>query len=282
MNNAELVTDTRGRSVSIDHCKPSLLAKQFLHSTCGSMSGYESGYASDTSRRQAGSNLASTSTNSSVETPEETEDNEEVFPPSSPRNGRRFRPTRQLTVHPTLSPSSNPHPRGHTAPAQRVLRPIASAHILGYPTSPLPIPSLEEEEEVASLELSGSVPSRGDLEVPARFRRSKSPTLFLPSAGRQKQRKQEMRKKNKTLDPRGLQLERDPSADYHYSSLSSSQVFLGFNPGHTISSPVHRPLDPPAVQLREIPPGQLRRGNAIKRRSVQDLVKINRLSYDVS
>ena len=283
-------------------CRPSDLAENFLHFTCGSISGYESGYISDTGRQLIGSKISNTSTSSGVGTEADAEDIDEVFPLSPPRDVKKSRPPRQLTIHPSLSPSLSPTPRPHcttrTPPESRLLRPTAtigslpvtipheeeqlqhpsnhhrplrptaSAFVLGSPTAPLPIPGNRQEQ----FELSSSVPGHSYLKPQREKPRSKSPTMWSPKQKKQEER----RKKNVTLDPRILAFkQRDLS-----SSLSYHQAFLGLEPGPTISSPIHQPLNPTEVQLRDTP--QLRRGRALRRRSVQDLVKTNRLSYDVS
>ena len=73
---------TNGRermTVTPADCRPSDLAENFLHFTFGSISGYESGYISDTGRRLTSSKISNTSTSSGVGTEADAEDIDEVW-----------------------------------------------------------------------------------------------------------------------------------------------------------------------------------------------------------
>ena len=267
------------RSVEI-YCKPSLLAEQFLHSTCGSLSDYESGYSSDASGRlpthtDAASIFAFPSVGFAAG--EEEEEEEEVFAAFS----RAPRLPRQMTVHPTTSPSPfrtpSPHRKGHTIHTHRgLMRPVGATN-LALPTSPIPIPSHHTQHA----DLTASLPATSHyLAVPTQPRRSKSPALFR--GWRQRQKGEETRRNNGTIDPRDLARNTTDDLVVCHRSFGYQLGFTEFEPGHTISHPIHRLGDPPSVQLRDRSSSLLlRRNNAMKRTSLLHL-GVTRPSYDVS
>lgn len=86
------ITVTRKRSVVLSR-RPSGLAQDFLKKACGSVSGYESGYISDT--HGVGGTASST--------PDITEERDSIFFDSPPHTIYRTRPPRQMTIHPSPS-----------------------------------------------------------------------------------------------------------------------------------------------------------------------------------
>ena len=295
LNSLELVTDNRQRrSVTIE-CKPSVLARQFIRSTCGSVSGDESGYFSDTGSRLTNSNFPSSSISSGPGVEEDGEDIEEVFPASPPSEVKKSTPTRMMTIHPFPSPCPSRFPKPHrTLPpylrnlppsstfcsfpieAQlkkdaKVLRQVVTSYELGSPTSPQP--SYQQDD------MSAMLPRHGYLEVPTTMLRSISPTLLLWNH-KKKQKKEEKKKKTVTQNLRITALKSTGRGNPSERTSSLSYHLMGLDPEIMISSPVHRPTDSSPVTLRDQP--LLRRVNALKRTSVLDIVDMNRLSYDVS
>lgn len=227
--------------------RPSGLAQDFLKKTCGSVSGYESGYISDTH----GVGTASS-------TPDLAEEKDSIFFDSPPHTNFRPRPPRPMSVHP--SPS---------VPLR--YQKEKKIHTAAGKTARLSIE--EETPEVSNgaavLSHAHSLPSLFHDNVPHQTVQTgtKSPTMQSPEKAKLKS----MTLHHHSNHPGNLVKQRAHTSED-----------LGLSPwnvaGPTISSPVHNSPEPspsPEYTVR------LRRTNALKRRSQFDLGIIHS-TFDVS
>lgn len=187
---------------------PSELAHDFLRSTCGSVSGSESGYMSESTAGANGSY------------------DEDSFLPTYLRKKRgRDRQGRQMTIYASPSPPHSPHKDNKTTPMRRALFKADTA------------PQFQKV-----LPVHGHVtlsPSYNTLGVnPTRPVRSKSPLSFLWSPKRNKS-------KIKTLNPQLFSLQREHDEGLKERTLSCSYEELATSPTHVISSPIHKPTGRP-------------------------------------
>lgn len=209
------ITVRRKRSVVLSR-RPSGMAQDFLKKTCGSVSGYESGYISDTH----GVGTASP-------TSDLAEEKDSIFLESPPHINFRTRPPRPMSVHP--SPSVPLRYQKHTA-ARKTVR-----------------LSIEEEETpevsdgAAVLSHAKSLPSLFHDNVPHQTG-TKSPTMQSP---------EKAKLKSMTLHhPSNHQGKLEKQRAHTSVDLSLPPWNVA---GPTISSPVHRSPEPspsPEYRLR--------------------------------
>jgi hypothetical protein len=243
---SQCVTDKRSRSVVVT-CKPSRMAHDFIKTTCGSVSGYESGYISDASVTTA----ASSSTVSFTDHQEDEQSRDRVFSISPPRRPKLYRAAREITIYPSL-------PLRY----QKRLKKTSSVNNISLIGSNGDSPTHSSGVSEAA-PLSTSLPS---LVVPEQFR-SKSPSVLLTTPSKPAQKR-----KVQTLDSRMRSL----GQQKQFSSTNFDEVFNFFS-GPTISSPVYR-MPQPSQSVEE---AKLHRGYAIKRRSLVDL-GISQMASDLS
>ena len=211
--------------------RPSMLAQDFLRSTCGSFTELE--YISGTPGGALSRRVSFSVTEVSGDA-------------NSLSRDWKPQPTHQMKVYPhRTSPlrhasPSKPH---HTA----LSKSVSVAHIN---TSP---PSMQFSQTSTTLPSRGPLYYNGGLGVPHVQRCSKSPVPFFT----------EYKKKGQiiTLDHRLLAMRKEKM-----KPRPTSVASVGLPPDHTISSPVHKSSDQaPSADIA------LRRANAIRRTSLHDL-----------
>ena len=240
----------RKRSVAI-HYRPSSIASEFIRETCGSVSGYESGYFSTSTEQWSMKN----------DTGEEEEDNDDdVFGSLTLKGSNKKHTSRQMKVIPAQT--NNHH---------RKLQPYHSlntTHLNGAHKFEFSPDEPKDQKEL----LSTSVPrtrSRSKSPIP--------PHLKSPDSELKKKKL-----KAQTLDPRLIQINNGMKR----TSSANSVCVIGFETRHNISSPIHQPLDlvpstPPHHRHGNTSGLSRLRGRVIKRKSLKDLRDIDGY-YDVS
>ena len=255
---SEQVTDKRSRSVVVT-CKPSRLAHDFIKTTCGSLSGYESGYTSDTSVATAASSSTLSSSDQQDITTLDEEARERVFSSSPPQRPKLSRAPREMTVYPSL-PLRYRKGRGAHARVKKTSSITNLSEIGSNEDSPTHSSSIAE----VGL-LSTSLPS---LIAPEEFR-SKSPSVLLT-------------RPNKPIQKRKVQTIGSPMRSVGHQKLFVTPSFeenISFLSGPTISSPVR--IRPEPSHSNAVEERRLCRAYAIKRRSLLDL-GISQMASDVS
>ena len=254
----EHMTDKRSRSVVVT-CKPSRLAHDFIKTTCGSLSGYESGYTSDTSVATAVSCSTLSSTDQQDITILDEEAGDCVFSSSPPQRPKLSRPPREMTVYPSLP---RRYRKGHDAHARlKKASSVNNVSAIGSNEGDSPTHSSSIAE--AAL-LSTSLPS---LIVPGQFR-LKSPSVVLtrPNKPTEKRKVQSLGSRMRYLGHQKL---------FSVPSFDESN----FLSSPTITSPVR--IKPEPSHSNSMEERKLIRSYAIKRRSLLDL-GISQMASDVS
>ena len=266
LRSPERLINERNRSAVITQ-RPSGLAKDFLREVCGSVSEYESGYASDTNSVAGASSFAIDFTEHQGIA--EEDGMEDIFM-------TKWKPKTQHKV--TIIPSP-------TVPTQYQRRNNAHTTLNKTTSSITEIsstgnPAKHWSNGKAAL-FSTSLPS---LDEPDQdWFRSRFPVMRSSEPMKQSKRKVQIvhhRQQCQTLNPRlqhktlDLQHPRD-SQQQKRLTFTNFETFWTFE-GPKISSPIYRPPDPVPAP----PESKLQRSYAIKRRSLLDL-GISKQIYEV-